>query len=492
MSKFSKVISILATTLFIGTSLTGCTSNDTPSDTNTTTADTTVSGDTTSGDTTSGDTTASNANGDGITVSFWSAPEKVQYNYWVKKVEEFNATKTELDGKVITVEVQQMPESPSSEAGIQNAIATGTVPAVSENINRGFAATLADSDAIYPLEEEEWFKEAVASRKMEDAIKGWELNGHQYVLPEYVNPIIYQWNMAALRELGINEPPKTVDELKNVIAAFRENKDTKMSDMGVLCTYYRPQFYRADAWWERWFDFQTQYEAFSGGKPWVEGNTLSLDKDITKDVFELFGLFGDTLGTAEMTDVWKSEQVPMLAGPCEPWSIEDMRASGKTYGLDGDYVYGQTIVKNESDTPYCFGDAKGLVLYKNDSISEEEHLGAVEFVKWAYAGDNSSKTDLDFLQSTTMLPVRGDLTTNDTFKEFLDQYPELQDLAQYVPYTIPAMSNAKMSDIQAALTESGFSPYITEVESSSDPAPLDASSYVDAAFDAMKEAGELE
>ena len=63
-------------------------------------------------------------------VDFWSAPNQGQYDYWVEKAEAFNATKTEVNGKVIEVKVQQMPESPSSEAGIQTAISTSTVPAV--------------------------------------------------------------------------------------------------------------------------------------------------------------------------------------------------------------------------------------------------------------------------------------------------------------------------------------------------------------------------
>ncbi len=62
----------------------------------------------------------------------------MQYNYWEEKAQAFNETKTEVNGKIVEVKVQQMPETPSSEAGIQNAIATGTAPAVSENINRGF------------------------------------------------------------------------------------------------------------------------------------------------------------------------------------------------------------------------------------------------------------------------------------------------------------------------------------------------------------------
>ena len=74
---------------------------------------------------------------------------------------------------MVEVKVQQMPESPSSEAGIQNAIATGTAPAVSENINRGFAATLAASEVIYDLSAEDWFNEVVEARQMGDTMPNW-------------------------------------------------------------------------------------------------------------------------------------------------------------------------------------------------------------------------------------------------------------------------------------------------------------------------------
>ena len=41
-----------------------------------------------------------------------------------------------------------------------------------------------------------------------------------------------------------------------------------------------------------------------------------------------------------------------------------------------------------------FADSKGLVFYKNKSVSDEEHAGAVAFVKWVYNKDNSAQTDL--------------------------------------------------------------------------------------------------
>lgn len=147
------------------------------------------------------------ATGGTVTVKFWSAPQKVQYAFWSAKAKAFNATKATVNGKTITVTVQQMPESPSSEAGIQNAIVTGTIPAASENISRSFASTLATSGAVYDLQDEQWFKDAVATKQIEKTIAGWAINSKQYVLPEYVNPMTWQWNSKALKALGITSAP---------------------------------------------------------------------------------------------------------------------------------------------------------------------------------------------------------------------------------------------------------------------------------------------
>ena len=166
-------------------------------------------------------------------VDFWSAPNQGQYDYWVEKAEAFNATKTEVNGKVIEVKVQQMPESPSSEAGIQTAISTSTVPAVSENINRGFAATLAQSGVVYDIQDEDWFKEILANRAMETAVEGWKIDGKQYVIPLYINPMAFQWNVKALEALGFDAPPITQAQYEALIGAFVEEKDGKWQNWAL-------------------------------------------------------------------------------------------------------------------------------------------------------------------------------------------------------------------------------------------------------------------
>ena len=80
-------------------------------------------------------------------ITFWAAPNPTQLKYWQEMAADF-----EKQNEDITVEVSQMKESPSSEATIQSAIASNTAPTLSENINRSFAAQLAASQAILPLE----------------------------------------------------------------------------------------------------------------------------------------------------------------------------------------------------------------------------------------------------------------------------------------------------------------------------------------------------
>lgn len=423
-------------------------------------------------------------------VDFWSAPNQGQYDYWLAKAEAFNETKTEVNGKVIEVQVQQMPETPSSEAGIQTAISTSTVPAASENINTGFAATLAESGVVYDIQDEDWFKQIVANRAMESAIEGWQINGKQYVIPLYINPMAFQWNVKALEALGFDAPPTTQAEYEAVIAAFAAEKDRKMADLGVTHTFYRPSLIRADQWWERWYDFQMVYQSYNGGGNWVDGNALSLNEESTKKAFEFIGILGNSVMTGEINPLWTLDQVPVLFSINAPWEISQLKEAGKEYGVD--YVYGPTIVENESDTAYSYADSKGIVFYKHDSISQDEHDGAVAFISWVYSAENSSQSDLEWLNATNMMPVRGDLAENETFAPIMEELPALKGLAEYIPNAIPSMSHPKMTEIQTALTEAGLAPYMEEVLNAEPLNTPDAAPYVEAAMSAMKTAGGLE
>ena len=439
----------------------------------------------------SGETAAEStatASGEVIEVDFWTAPQQVQYDLWESWAVEFNATNTQVNGKTVQVKVQQMPESPSSEAGIQNAIATGTAPAVSENVNRGFAATLAASGVVYDLSEEDWFNEVIEARQMGDTMDAWAIDGKQYVLPLYVNPMTWQWNTKALDAMGY-EVPTTLAEFQEIMDNFDAKKDD-LAAVGVTHSFYRPSLVRPDQYWDRWSDFMMIYDGLSGGKSIVEGDTLTMDRDAAIQAMEVIGDFGNSLQQGELSSIWVEAQPSVLVTINAPWEISLYRENNKVYGVD--YEYGPALVQNEGDTPYNYADSKGLVFYKTDDISEEEHLGAVEFVKWCYNAENSAQSDLEWLEATTMLPVRGDLNTNEAFADIMAEYPELAALAEWVPYSIPGLATDKDADIWTAFTEVCTAPYVNEMSQQAPGNAPDASGYIDAAIEAMKTAGELQ
>lgn len=426
-----------------------------------------------------------------VTVDFWTAPEQYNLDFWSGYAEKFNASKVELNGKVIEVKVQMMPAQPSSEAGIQNAIATGTVPAISENINRSFANILATSEAVYDMSEEEWFNDIVAERKIESTMVSWAIDGAQYVLPLYVNPITLCYNSKALEALGFDSVPTTTADLEALLTAYQE-KQADMEAAGITHFMYRAELTNSANYWERWFDVESPYDAFAQGTPLVDGNKLTADKDALEKVFSMYANMGTSLLTGTIDGLWASDTIPVVMGIGLPWEISTTEAAGKVYGLDGDYVFGPSLVENEGDVAYNYADSKGIVLYKNDSISEEEHNGAIEFLKYVFVGDGKDTFDIDWLNTTSMLPVRGDLATNETFAAYFEEHAALKDVATFVPNAIPGMAHEKGADIMIALGEA-IIPMVNEVISTSDiNENPDVSKYVEDAMNAMKEAGGLE
>ncbi len=427
-----------------------------------------------------------------IAVSFWSAPEKYNLDFWSKYAEKFNAAAEKVNGKTVKVTVQQMPAQPSSEAGIQNAITTGSIPAASENINRSFGATLAKAQAVYDLSKEDWYQSIVSERKLDSVMPNWAVDGAQYVIPLYVNPISYAYNSKALKTLGVTKVPETADEFSALLEAY-ESKQSTLKVSGVTHFMYRYELTRPDDWWERWFDFEAQYNAFSQGRGMVDGDKLVIDKDSAKKVFDLYGKMGSSLLTGQIQNIWQQKTVPVVVGMGLPWDVSTNTAAGKKYGLDGDYVFGPMLVQNSGDKTYTFADSKGIVLYKNQNVSDEQHQGAVEFLKYCFTGAGKDSFDLDWLKATTMLPVRGDLGTDSALTGYFDENPAMKAISAYVSNGIPCMANEKMSDILTALASKGLTPYITgKVAKAQIGQAPDSSSYVDSAIAGMKTAGKLQ
>jgi multiple sugar transport system substrate-binding protein len=383
---------------------------------------------------------------DGVTtIEFWAAPNPTQQVYWKEVAEEF--TKENPD---IKVNVSPMKESPTSEAGIQSAIAGGSAPTMSENINRGFAAQLSESKALLPLDELEGWDEIKKNRNMEDTMKGWEFaDGHQYVLPIYSNAMLFGWRLDILKELGFNEPPKTYSEMLDVAKKLKEKYPDK---------YVWAKADLADPTaWKRWFDFFMLYDAASDGNKFVEGTEFTGDKKAGEQVLSFMDDLRkeDALMTRQAKDPFESGLG--IFTDIGPWTIPYWADKFPELKFNETYALALPPVPDGMDTENVktFADTKGLVVYA--SATKEQQKAASEFIQWVYS---NPENDLKWLEKTSLPPARDDLTTNDTFKPFFEKNPALQPYAAAVPNAIPPMDNSKYNDIQTFIGQHAFNPVV--------------------------------
>ncbi|WP_407644176.1 ABC transporter substrate-binding protein [Falsibacillus albus] len=379
------------------------------------------------------------------TIEFWAAPNPTQQVYWQEVAEEFTK-----ENPKIKIKVSPMKESPTSEASIQSAIAGKSAPTMSENINRGFAAQLAESKALVPLDSLDGWDEVKKARHMENTMKGWEFSdGHQYVLPIYSNAMLFGWRLDILKELGYNEPPKTYSEMLDVAKKLKE----KFPDKYV---WAKADLVDPTAW-KRWFDFFMLYDAASDGNKFIEGSKFTGDDKAGVKVLS----FVDNL-RKEKALMTRQAKDPFETGlgiftDIGPWTISYWKDKFPKMKFNDTYTLATPPVPDGMDTKNVktFADTKGLVIYA--SATKDQQKAAMKFIKWVYS---NPKNDEKWLEKTNLPPARDDLTTNETFKDFFDKNPALQPYAAAVPNAIPPMDNAKYNDLQTIIGREAFNPVV--------------------------------
>ncbi|WP_035724450.1 extracellular solute-binding protein [Gracilibacillus boraciitolerans] len=380
-----------------------------------------------------------------IEIDFWSATNPTQDAFWKKVAEEFNA---EQDN--IQVNVSQMRETPTSEATIQSAIAGGEAPVFSENISRGFAAQLAKSEALVSLNTLEGWEELLESRKMSETVKPWRFSDdNQYVLPIYSNPMLFGWRVDILNELGFEEMPQTYSEVLEVADALKQEK----SD-----TFFWAKSDLADPTaWMRWFDFFMLYNAASEGNNFIEGNEFVADDKAGQQVLDLMYQLQerDALLVREASDPFETGLG--IFTDIGPWTFAywEEQFPEMKYGETFDLALPPVPDNADTEEINTFADTKGVVIYA--SATEEEQQAAVDFLTWVYSDPDR---DLQWFEQTDLPPARDDLTTNESFQDFLDENPALVPYAEAVPYAVPPIDNPNFNELQTLIGQEAFNPVV--------------------------------
>ena len=285
---------------------------------------------------------------------------------------------------------------------------------------------------------------------MEETISTWKFaDDHQYVLPIYSNAMLFGWRTDILKDLGVDSPPKTYDEVLEVGKKLKEKYPDKF--LWSRADLVKP------TWWARWFDFFMLYNGASKGNNFVEGNELVSDQEAGVATLQFLKDLSDNdlLLTREATDPFETGQSIMV--DIGPWTFSawaekypEMKL-GETYDLTMPPVPEGVDSENEK----TFADTKGLSIYA--SATKEQQQSAFDFVKWVYS---DPEHDLEWFKQTNLPPARDDLSSNETFTSFLEEHPELQKYAENIPNAVPPIDNEKTVEVQELIGKEAVNPVV--------------------------------
>ncbi|MFP2421651.1 ABC transporter substrate-binding protein [Pseudescherichia vulneris] len=363
-------------------------------------------------------------------LKMWVAPNENEEAFWNKIVKEWNADPTHTP-----IEFTPIPAASSSEEAIMNALASGTEPDISSNIFIGFASQLTEQGLVEDLATLPGFDVLIEERKMSALMPAWKINGHQSVLPIYVNPIVWWWRGDLLKQYGYDHVPLTYDDLYR-LATLR-----KADNNG-----YVMQLTAGKNWWERWFDLIPLFYAQSEGKSYLDGNQASMNTADGQKVLAFMGhVFQQGWSSYDFTsadDPLASGQV--LASARGPWDIARYRKQYpevlKTIEI------GPMLTETSSAHPYTFGDSKGLVIFSTSKHKTE----AWAFMQWVFS---KAENDRLWLETTGMPPARSDLLTNPLFVSYFASNPVEKQIAAYVDVALPPVATTKTTEIQRSMTQ---------------------------------------
>lgn len=388
----------------------------------------------------------SGTSADGVTtIEFWAAPNPTQQAYWQKIAKEYETVNPK-----VKINVSAIKESPTSEASIQAAIAGGSAPTMTENISRGFAAQLANSKALVPLDTIAGFNDIVTKRNMTKTIEPWEFaDGHQYVLPIYSNAMLFGWRTDILKEAGVNEVPRTYSE---VIEATKKLK-AKYPDKYL---WAKPDLADPTSW-KRWFDFFMLYNAASDGNKFVEGTKFVGDEKAGVEVLTFVDNLRKEKGLLSQNVTEPFENGVGVFTDIGPWTFNMWAEKYPELEYKKNFEVTLPPVPDGKDPANAktFADAKGLVIYA--SASPEQQAAAIEFIKWVYS---DVKNDVAFFQETNLPPARDDVGTNEAFKPVFEKTPVLLEYAKAIPNAVPSMDNPKFNELQTFIGQEAFNKIV--------------------------------
>jgi multiple sugar transport system substrate-binding protein len=349
---------------------------------------------------------------------YWSSNNTQEIQFAKYVVDEWNKNHSKEK-----ISFQPVPEGQSSEEIILAAVVGKTTPDVYSNMWEGNVEDYARAGVLVALDTLKGFKDFLYSRCDSAVIKEvTSEDGHIYQIPWKINPIMMMYNSNIVKQLGLDQPPKTYSQFFEASKKFQKDVngdgyvDRWFGYAEVLVT-----------WWQRFFDFYPLYIAASNGGALIKDDTAAFNNKYAVEVFSfLQTLYKKNYFSRERLS---ARQDVFLSGIIAsrftgPWEIAHANKF-KPKGFE--YNFSQMPVPDNHNGPvYTYCDPKNIVIFKTCPNPQL----AWDFIKFMI----SKKNDLKLLEFTDQLPRRKNLESDTTFASYFSSRPKMVEFAKQAKY----------------------------------------------------------
>jgi len=364
------------------------------------------------------------------TVNFWYLWTGDEAKLIEKIVAEYNKSQSKY--KVVGL-------STPDQQKIVTSISGGKGPDISDCFgssmvkyaNDGIAASLDDLMAKNGVNESDFVKEALEQQKA---------NGKIYALPISMNIFALYYNKDLMKASGIEEVPKTAEELFEACEKATKAEGGKITQLGspfVTNSY--------------WYSCMTL--AFGTDFGTSDGSKLTPDNEGFKKCLKFeesqVKKFGNSLNNFVTSGIAKqyTAQDPFLAGTQVfridgPWFYKMAEDQKINFGLTG--IPGSSSVGGSG---YTILDTSNFFIPSNAKNKE----GAFDFLKYITDGEGARM----YVELKGDLPAKKDLTTDSSIKGISESFKVYLDIvAQNHMYIMPSSEKTTKygEDITAAVT----------------------------------------
>ena len=393
---------------------------------------------------------------------YWSSnhPEEIIFAKYITS--EWNK-----NNKPSHIKFQPVPEGQSSEEVILAAVVGETTPDIYSNMWQGDVEVYGQAGVLIPLDTLEGFWDFINERC--DSITITEVtssDGHIYQIPWKINPIMMIYNQNIIKELNLENTPRTYSEFISAAKQFQKDSDGDgyvdrwfgYSEVLVL-------------WWQRFFDFYPLYLAASGGAPLIENNKAVFNNEYAVGVFKFLKTLYDNnyfsrerLSTKQ--DIFLSGVIATrFTGPWEIAHSEKFKPDGFEYGFQN-----MPVPDNHTGPTYTYCDPKNIVIF-NTCINPQL---AFDFIKFAL----NEKNDLKFLELTNQLPRRKEIDEDPLYEEYFKNNSKMIIFAEQAKHVRGTDINPTLKEVFDLISQEYEACVVYGVKSPED-AVRDAAEAVD-------------